>query len=463
MQIPSEEKKVMHSSSNKNIIISDFGEKTLQHKNHLYTYALLITGDEGKAEKALMKTYSEAFSFYKYLSEETVIKLWLSRIMMNICKNVPSIENTRVKEQNILQTDVLLSLDTEDLEQEPSFKIIHKLITAIPSLPFELKEVLILIDILKLNYDIAADLIDIPEGTVRKRIFDARKSLLINLLRDGSKIKLDQNSQLNYEDKKFISSSVDDKIQQEDNSEAGKNFKQEIDAQKFIKSFLDEHLKLQQVRDAVYFRIIKKFAPDHKFEIKKKNIGEKKGLVVISTIAMFILIAILITITKPPGLSPKEIAAEQLGEDNIFIQLTNNHSLFTEGKFTKDIIWGDEEYLSKYLESSGFENKPVFFNYKAWNIEGCFTTEFKGKKLANYLYKNADGKFLYIYQVPSFMVEGNNILKLSENLLDFLNSGKCFSNRKGETVYLLKKSTENIFGFAIAKQNRDLMVEICKK
>ncbi len=67
----------------------------------------------------------------------------------------------------------------------------------------------------------------------------------------------------------------------------------------------------------MYFRIIKKFAPDHKSEIKKKNIGEKRGLVAVSTIAMFILIAILIIISKPPTLSPKEIAAEQFGEDNI--------------------------------------------------------------------------------------------------------------------------------------------------
>ncbi|MGB5894657.1 MAG: sigma factor-like helix-turn-helix DNA-binding protein [Ignavibacteriaceae bacterium] len=457
-----EEKKAMHSSSNKNTLKSDFGEKTLQHKNHLYTYALLITGDESKAEKILMKTFSEAFSFYKYLSEETVIKLWLTRIMLNIFKNVPSLENTKEKDQNIWQTNLLVSLNTEELEQEPSFKFTQRLITTIPSLPFELKVVLILIDILKLNYDIVADLIDIPEGTVRKRIFDARKSLLINLLPDGSKFKLDQNSQLNYEVKKSITSSIDVKIQKDQSPEKELNFKQEIDAQKFIKSFLDKHLKLQQVRDAVYFRIIKKFAPDHKVEIMKKNIGEKRGLVVISTIAMFILIAILIIISKPPALSPKEIAAEQLGEENIFIRLKTNYSLFSEGKFTGDIILGDEEYLSKYIESSGFENKPIFFSYKSWKIEGSSITEFKGEKLANYFYKNTYDNYLYIYQVPLFLMEEKNILKLSENLLDFLNSRKCFSNRKEETVYLLKKSTENIFGFAINKQNREFIVEICK-
>ncbi len=452
----------MHSSLNKNTLNSDFGEKTLPHINHLYTYALLITGDESKAEKVLMKTYAEAFSFYKYLSEETDIKLWLTRIMMNICKNDPSLENPKVEDNN-KEAGVLVSLNTEDLQQEPSFKITQKLITAIPSLPFELKEVLILIDILKFNYDTAADLIDIPEGTLRKRIFDARKSLLKNLVSDDSKFKQDQSSQLNYEDKKFITSSIDVKIQKGHNSEEGKNFKQEIDAQIFIKSFLDEHLKLQQVRDAVYFRIIKKFAPDHKIEIKKKNIGEKRGLVAVSTIAMFILIAILIIISKPPTLSPKEIAAEQFGEDNIFIQLTNNHSLFSENKFTRDMVFGNEEYLSKYFESSGFENKPVFFSYKSWKIESGFTTDFNGEKLANYFYKNADDEYLYVYQVPLSLVEEKKVLKLSENLLDLLNSGKCFSNRKGETVYILKKSGENIFGYAINRQNRDLMLEICKK
>ncbi len=454
----------MHSSLNKNTLNSDFGGKTLPHINHLYTYALLITGDESKAEKVLMNTCAEAFSFYKYLSEETYIKLWLTRIMMNICKNDPSLENPKVEDNNNnKEAGVLVSLNTEDLQQESSFKITQKLITEIPALPFELKEALILIDILKFTSNIAADLIDIPEGTLRKRIFDARKSLLKNLVSDDSKFKQDQSSQLNDEDKKFITSSIDVKIQKEHNSEEGKNFKQEIDAQIFIKSFLDEHLKLQQVRDAVYFRIIKKCARDHKVEIKKKNIGEKRGLVVVSTIAMFILIAILIIISKPPTLSPKEIADEQFGEGNIFIQLTNNHSLFSEGKLTGDMAFGDEEYLSKYLVSSGFENKPVFFSYKSWKIESGFTTDFNGKKLANYFYKNADDKYLYIYQVPLSLVEEKKVLKISENLLYFLISEKCFSNRKGETVYLLKKSGENIFGYAINKQNSDLIVEICKK
>jgi len=462
MQVQSVEKLAMHSSLNKNTMNSDFGEKTLPHINHLYTYSLLIAGDESKAEKVLMKYYAEAFSFYKYLSEETDIKLWLTRIMMHICKNDPTLENPKVEDNN-KEAGVLVNLITEELQQEPSFKITQKLIIAIPSLPFELKEVLILIDILKFNYDTAADLIDIPEGTLRKRIFDARKSLLKKLVSDDSKFSQDRSSQLNYEDKKFITSSVDVKIQDEQNSEERKNFKQEIDAQIFIKSFLDEHLKLQQVRDAVYFRIIRKFAPDHKVEIKKKNIGERKGLVAVSTIAMFILIALLIIISKPPVLNPKEIAAEQFGEDNIFARLKNNHSLFMEGEFNGDMVFGNEEYLSKYFESSGFENKPVFFSYKSWKIESGFTTDFYGKKLANYFYKNDDDKYLYVYQVPWSLLEEKKVLKLSENLLDLLNSGKCFSNRKGETVYLLKKSGENIFGYAINKQNRDLMLEICKK
>jgi len=441
---------------------SDFGEKTLPHRNHLYTYALLITGDESKAEKVLIKTYAEAFSFYKYLSEETDIKLWLTRIVMNLCKNDQSLRNPKVEDNN-KEVDILVSLNTEDLQQETSFKITQKLIADIPSLPFELKEVLILIDILKFNYDTAADLIDIPEGTLRKRIFDTRKSLLKNLVSDDSKFEQDQSSQLNYEDNKFITASINDKIQNEQNSKAGKNFKQEIDAQIFIKSFLDEHLKLQQVRDAVYLRIIKKFAPDHKIEIKKKNVGEKRGLVAVSTIAMFILIALLIIISKPHVLSPKEIAAEQFGEDNVFIRLKNIHLLFSEGKLTGDMVFGNEDYLSKYFESSGFENKPVFFSYKSWKIESGSTTDFNGEKLANYFYKNADDKYLYICQIPLSLVEEKEVLKLSENLLGLLNSGKCFSNRKGETVYILKKSGENIFGYAINKKNRDLMLEICKK
>lgn len=459
----SEEEKVMHSSSDKNNVKSDFGEKTLQYKNYLYTYALLITGDESKAEKVLVKTFSEAFSFYKFLSGQTIIKLWLIRIMMNICKNLPSLDNTKVQDEKILMSNVLVSLNTEELEKETSLKNSQKLIAIIPTLPFELKEVLILVDILKINNDVAADLIDIPEETLRKRIFDARKLLLIRLVPDVSNYKVDKHSKINYEDKKFITASVDDNIQKDKSIERNIDFTKEVNAQKFIKSLLNEHLKLQAVRNAVYFRIIKKVAPNRKIEIKQKHTQEKRGLVVVSTIAMFILIAILITISKPPALSLKELAAEQFGDDNIYIQLETNFELFNHGKFTEDIIQGDEEYLSKYLKSSGLKNKPLFFNYKTWKIEGSSITEFKGEKLANYFYKNAGKNYLYIYQVPLSLVEEKNIMKLSKNLLDYLNSKNCFSSRKEETVYLLKKTDENIFGYAINKLNKELIVEICSK
>ena len=186
-------------------------------------------------------------------------------------------------------------------------------------------------------------------------------------------------------------------------------------------------------------------------------------MVVGATVAMFILIAVLIFIFKPAIVNPGEFAEQQSGEDNIFIQLQNNYSLFNQGLFNESLILSDAESLKALLSSSGSGNETILISLPGWNLKGFVLTEFKGHKLVNLFYENGNGKILYSYLVPLNLIEETHTFKLTRNLLEYLELGNCYSSRKANTVYLLKRSVNYILGFALEKPERKLMIDICNQ
>jgi hypothetical protein len=198
-----------------------------------------------------------------------------------------------------------------------------------------------------------------------------------------------------------------------------------------------------------------------KSELKRKHSSENKGLVTGATIAMIILIAVLILVSRPTVVNPGELAKEQIGNNNILVQLKNNYSLYKMGKYDNQMVSGNKEYLRSYLSSEGFKSEPFFIDYDDWNIAYFFTTESEREITANYLFKRNDNNYLYVYQVPLYLLQDKKIFNLSDKLLKFLESGQCFSLRKENLVYLLKKSGENILGFVVNIKNKDLIIELC--
>ena len=56
---------------------------------------------------------------------------------------------------------------------------------AIDGLSPKLRETLLLVELFGLTYREAAEVLGIPEGTAKRRVFDARKQLAVELLEGG--------------------------------------------------------------------------------------------------------------------------------------------------------------------------------------------------------------------------------------------------------------------------------------
>jgi len=453
----------MNIKTFKQIRESDFGEKTILHLDQLFTFALLITGDSRKAEKILLSTYEKAFGFYKYLSEETNIEVWLFRIMLNILQKLQDSEHPNddlVYDSKSFDT---LALKVEGFEKEFFNNSSIVLTQLIASLPFKLKIILVMANVLRFNYEQITDLSDLPVGIVKKRLFDARKILFVKSLPHSTGLRETEGFQIDSEDKKFITTLIDENNGDEINYENKKYLKQEIESQRIIKQIIYENLKIEPLKSVIKFKIAKRYAPALKNELGNEVSLEKRGLVVGATVAMFILIAVLIVIFKPAVVNPGEFAEQQSGEDNILIQLQNNYSLFNQGLFNESLMLGDTESLKALLSSSGSGNETILISLPGWNFKGFVLTEFKEHKLVNLFYENGNGKFLYSYLVPLNIIEETHTFKLTRNLLEYLESGNCYSSRKANTVYLLKRSVNYILGFAIEKPESKLVIKICNQ
>jgi len=260
----------MNIKNFKKVRESDFGEKTIIHLDQLFTFALLITGDSRKAEKILQSTYEKAFGFYKYLSDETNIEVWLFRIMLNILQKLQNSEHLNddlVSDNKSLETSVL---NAEGFEKEFINNSSIVLKQPIAALSFKLKIILVTANVLKFNYEWITDLIDLPEGTVKKRLFDARKILFVKSLLHPTGLKESEGFQISSEDKKFITTLIDENNSDEINDENGKYLKQEIESQQIIKQFIDENIKTEPLRSVIKFKITKRYAPALKDKLRSE-------------------------------------------------------------------------------------------------------------------------------------------------------------------------------------------------
>jgi RNA polymerase sigma-70 factor (ECF subfamily) len=144
----------------------EFTEEALPHFDSLYRMALRLTQDVTRAEDLVQETLLKAFRAWGSYRPGTNARAWLLTILRNTFIN----EYRRSKREPV----------ATDLEAvEPFFDRIvdARVLEAIDRLPTEFREVLALSDMEGLSYAEIAESLDIPIGTVKSRLFRARRQL----------------------------------------------------------------------------------------------------------------------------------------------------------------------------------------------------------------------------------------------------------------------------------------------
>ncbi len=169
-------------------LIRTFENEAIPHIDVLYNYAIKITGSSRNAGKLIKETYAKAFDFWKNFEPGTDCKEWLFRIMRNTFissfkkKNADSEKITYEEIEKSYEEIKPLTPDNLFLEKGTYNNITDKVLSNFISLlPADLRTVIIRHDIQSYSYDEVADFVDVPFGTVRTRLYRARKMLFTKL------------------------------------------------------------------------------------------------------------------------------------------------------------------------------------------------------------------------------------------------------------------------------------------
>lgn len=167
--------------NNMNTQIPTFTEHVLSHKDSLTFFGLSLTKNEDDCSDLLQETLLKAFTYKDRFQDNTNLKAWLFTIMKNIFINNYR-RNSKVKtilDQSVNTQYINLPQNARSVEPDShfSFNEIQKIVDKLEEeykIPFSMY-------FEGYKYKEIADELDLPIGTVKSRIFLARKQLMVDL------------------------------------------------------------------------------------------------------------------------------------------------------------------------------------------------------------------------------------------------------------------------------------------
>ncbi len=160
----------------------DFQELLDPELASLFRTALRMTRNREDAEDLVQETVTKAFAAFDRFERGTNFRAWVFRILTNTYinnyyrvrdrRNIPSLEEMEEESffqpvaEGITPDEALLNSLTKD-----------DIIEAIEALPVEFRAVVVLVLVEGFSYKEAAEILDIPMGTVMSRLWRGRKLL----------------------------------------------------------------------------------------------------------------------------------------------------------------------------------------------------------------------------------------------------------------------------------------------
>ena len=167
-----------------------FEEEALELSEQVYRVARRLVGSREDAEDLVQQTYERAFRSWRQYTPGTNLRAWLLRILTNL-----NIDRGR-RQQRTPQTssideagDYFLSNRLEAANPDgnsDSDRVLERLsqdsiVDALTEVPHDFRDVIVLVDIGEFSYADAAQILDIPIGTVMSRLHRGRRILKKNL------------------------------------------------------------------------------------------------------------------------------------------------------------------------------------------------------------------------------------------------------------------------------------------
>ena len=170
-----------------------FEEEALALADQVYRVARRFVSSREEAEDLVQDTYARAFRSWQSYTPGTNLRAWLLRILTNLNTDRGRRLQRRPDETPLEETDYFLanrmaeSAGEQVLDQDRLVERLSQdsIVTALSSLPDDFRDVVVLVDIGDFSYADAAQILDVPLGTVMSRLHRGRRLLKAKLAEEA--------------------------------------------------------------------------------------------------------------------------------------------------------------------------------------------------------------------------------------------------------------------------------------
>ncbi len=142
------------------------------HADAVYGHALRFFGDRATAEDATQEVFIKVFRSLATFDGRSAFSTWLFRVTRNVCLDLARAGKHRPVPVDLLEIDPPSARDFAD-----DVVLSRTVETAIRALPPEERDALGAVTLFGMSYEDAAAAFEVPVGTVKSRVFRARKTL----------------------------------------------------------------------------------------------------------------------------------------------------------------------------------------------------------------------------------------------------------------------------------------------
>ena len=162
-----------------------FEEEALELSDQVYRVARRLVGTREEAEDLVQQTYERAFRSWKQFTPGTNLRAWLLRILTNLNIDRGRRSQRTPDLQPLEEGDYYLYNRLEEAGREPNNdqdRVDERLsqddvVAALSAVPHDFRDVIVLVDIGDFSYADAAQILEIPIGTVMSRLHRGRRIL----------------------------------------------------------------------------------------------------------------------------------------------------------------------------------------------------------------------------------------------------------------------------------------------
>ena len=160
----------------------DFKELIKNNQSNVRSIIRLITKETN--EDLEQEVYVKVWKNVDKYTEKGLFKSWINTIAKNVSKDY--LKSVHKKNQDTMTIDDEVLVSIKDKKLTPELKLItnerqQKILKAINSLKPKFKEIIMLCEICGYSYEEAANNLKCPIGTIKSRLYNAKKELVVVL------------------------------------------------------------------------------------------------------------------------------------------------------------------------------------------------------------------------------------------------------------------------------------------